>query len=204
MKIVVAASDEQWAALTASRAGISWQRVDNTAAFHQHEDAAAFFSLKGTEIEAAYDALQKPVIINAVVKTLKELNAPSHVFRINGWETFLKNPVWEIAGDIIKDIREIFSSMNITIQPLREEPGFISARIIAMIINEAYFALEDKVSSKAEIDTAMKLGTNYPYGPFEWAEKIGKKNVLELLEALHTTDTRYKPSAIFIKEVEEK
>ena len=46
-------------------------------------------------------------------------------------------------------------------------PGFISARVVSMIINEAYFALEEEVSSKEEIDTAMKLGTNYPYGPFD-------------------------------------
>lgn len=204
MKIVVAASDEQWAALTSSRTAVSWQRVDSTAAFLKHEDAVAFFSLQGKEIAAGYNAIQKPLIINSVVKTLAEINAPSHVYRINGWKTFLKNPVWEIAGNINKDIREIFSSLNITIHSVRDEPGFISARIIAMIINEAYFALEDKVSSKAEIDTAMKLGTNYPYGPFEWAELIGKKNILELLEALHTTDTRYKPSALLIKEVGEK
>ncbi len=44
---------------------------------------------------------------------------------------------------------------------------------MAMIINEAWHALAEEVSTKNEIDTAMKLGTNYPYGPFEWAEKIG-------------------------------
>ena len=52
-------------------------------------------------------------------------------------------------------------------------PGFITARVIAMIINEAFFALQENVSSKEEIDTAMRLGTNYPYGPFEWTKLIG-------------------------------
>ena len=41
---------------------------------------------------------------------------------------------------------------------------------------------------------AMKLGTNYPYGPFEWADKIGLENVCELLKAVYrdTGDPRYK------------
>jgi len=60
-----------------------------------------------------------------------------------------------------------------------------------MIINEAYFALGDKVSTKDEIDTAMKLGTNYPYGPFEWSRKIGLKNVYQLLSVLSKEDHRY-------------
>lgn len=72
-----------------------------------------------------------------------------------------------------------------------------------MIINEAYFAVNDEVSSKKEIDTAMKLGTNYPYGPFEWAALIGKNNILELLQKLSLTDTRYQPAELLIKEVNE-
>ena len=72
-----------------------------------------------------------------------------------------------------------------------------------MIINEAYFALEDNVSSKTEIDTAMKLGTNYPFGPFEWVGLIGNKNVLALLQQLYATDSRYKPSELLIKEATE-
>ncbi len=37
----------------------------------------------------------------------------------------------------------------------------------------------------------MKLGTNYPYGPFEWAKLIGIKNIHSLLTALQKTDKRY-------------
>jgi len=79
---------------------------------------------------------------------------------------------------------------------VEDEPGLISARIIAMIINEAYFANAENVSTEKEIDTAMKLGTNYPYGPFEWADKIGVKNIYVLLEKLSINDPRYHPSAL--------
>jgi 3-hydroxybutyryl-CoA dehydrogenase len=63
-----------------------------------------------------------------------------------------------------------------------------------MIINEAYFAWGDEVSSKTDIDTAMKLGTNYPFGPFEWANRIGIENVYGTLAAMYqdTQEERYK------------
>jgi len=63
-----------------------------------------------------------------------------------------------------------------------------------------YFTLAEEVSSKQETDIAMKLGTNYPYGPFEWAEKIGLKNILALLQQLGKEQQRYQPAALLEKE----
>ncbi len=78
----------------------------------------------------------------------------------------------------------------------------VTPRIICMIINEAYFAIEENVASRNDIDLAMKLGTNYPYGPFEWCDKIGIKNVYELLNAvqMYTKDDRYKICELLKKE----
>ena len=70
-----------------------------------------------------------------------------------------------------------------------------------MIINEAYFGLGDDLSTKAGIDTAMKLGTNYPYGPFEWCEKIGTEKIYSLLKKLEATNSRYTPAPLLAKEV---
>jgi 3-hydroxybutyryl-CoA dehydrogenase len=50
----------------------------------------------------------------------------------------------------------------------------------------------------------MKLGTNYPFGPFEWGHTIGLKNILTVLQQLYLTDSRYKPSQLLIKEASEK
>ncbi len=215
MKIVVAASDEQWKELTGLRTQTEWQRVKAASAFNEYKNADAFFSLHNNDILAEFESFRKPIFINSVVQTLIDLAAPENVYRINGWRTFLKRSVWEIAGTIApqdsahgalrtnENVESVFKSLNIKINTVKDEPGFISARIIAMIINEGYFAVEDKVSSKAEIDTAMKLGTNYPYGPFEWAELIGLNNILGLLQKLNLTDTRYLPSELLIKEVKE-
>ena len=69
-------------------------------------------------------------------------------------------------------------------------------RTIAMIINEAYFALDEGLASPSAIDLAMKNGVNYPLGPIEWGEKIGLAHVCELLQELHeiTEDSRYRVS----------
>jgi 3-hydroxybutyryl-CoA dehydrogenase len=70
--------------------------------------------------------------------------------------------------------------------------GFIFPRTIVQIINEAYFALEEGVANKEDIDRAMKFGVNYPKGPFEWSSgrEIFVKTLLnELLQK--TGDKRY-------------
>ena len=209
MKIVVAAPDHQWNELTGLRTTIDWQRVDAVSAFTDYKNADAFFSLLNNNILAEFESLKKPVFINSVVQTLADLVAPENVYRINGWPSFLKRSVWEIATTITphtsanENVASVFKALSIKINIVKDEPGFISARIIAMIINEGYLAVEDNVSSKAEIDTAMKLGTNYPYGPFEWAKLIGLNNILALLQKLNSTDTRYLPSQLLIKEVKE-
>jgi 3-hydroxybutyryl-CoA dehydrogenase len=79
--------------------------------------------------------------------------------------------------------------------------GMFTPRTISMIVNEGYFALQEEISSKKEIDIAMRLGTNYPYGPFEWSEKIGLKKIYNLLEQLAHTDKRYVPAPLLVKEV---
>ena len=73
--------------------------------------------------------------------------------------------------------------------------GFIFPRTISQIINEAYFALEEGVATKEDINRAMKFGVNYPKGPFEWSE--GREAyVRTLLLELHqlTKDDRYLPN----------
>ncbi len=64
---------------------------------------------------------------------------------------------------------------------------YIFARVLVAIINEAAWAFTDKVAAAADINTALKLGTNYPKGPLEWAEEIGYSTCGELLDALNTT-----------------
>ncbi|MBI5370492.1 MAG: hypothetical protein HZA79_00555 [Sphingobacteriales bacterium] len=128
---------------------------------------------------------------------------PAHFIRFNGWPGFLQSPLLEAAcpdESVKKKAEEVIGIFTKTIEWVPDIPGFLSARVLASVINEAYFALEEEVSSKPAIDTAMKLGTNYPYGPFEWCDKIGQAAVFHLLSQLAEISTRYRPSVLLQKE----
>lgn len=137
----------------------------------------------------------KPVFVNAVSETLFETNMPYNFHRTNAWPSFLERNIWEVATSNEAQVRSIFNKIGYEYIIVKDEPGLVSARIISMIINEAYFAFEENVSTKKEINIAMKLGTNYPYGPFEWADKIGIYNIHSLLEKLSKNSNRYLISA---------
>jgi 3-hydroxybutyryl-CoA dehydrogenase len=63
----------------------------------------------------------------------------------------------------------------------------VALRVISCIVNEAFLTLTEGVASAEDIDQAMKLGANYPRGPFEWAEEIGASSIVGKLDSLRTT-----------------
>jgi len=86
---------------------------------------------------------------------------------------------------------------------VKDAPGLIFARILSLIINEAARSLDEGVAQAEEIDTAMRLGVNYPSGPLKWADRIGLDDVLAVLEGLQreTGDDRYRPASLLTKMV---
>jgi 3-hydroxybutyryl-CoA dehydrogenase len=76
-------------------------------------------------------------------------------------------------------------------------PGLVVARTLAMLINEAADAVAQGVCSAAGADVAMKLGVNYPQGPFEWLAAWGAEGVVSTLDALdaHYRGERYRASS---------
>ena len=69
-------------------------------------------------------------------------------------------------------------------QKLADVPGLVVARTIAMLVNEASDAVHQGVCDEAGADAAMKLGVNYPAGPFEWLARWDASAVIALLDAL--------------------
>jgi 3-hydroxybutyryl-CoA dehydrogenase len=188
---------------TAGGVEIVW--VKNVEEFTQYKNADGYIDLLfdggPQRIEQLKIFFSKPVIVNSVVMTLHKLNVP--FVRINAWRGFLKRQVVEAScnnEEIKLATSKIFSLLNKKVEWVGDKPGFITARVVAMIVNEAWFALGDAVSTKEEIDTDMKLGVNYPHGPFEWCDQIGIKNIYNLLEELSKTNPRYEPAALLEKE----
>ncbi len=182
------------------------ERISNLSELSLYKDAAAIIDLlfENTEEEKKLLAqfLPKPVIVNSVCDTLQEIDQP--FIRINGWPTLLKRKITEAAclsSTNRQTVETIFAALGRKTEWVNDQPGFISARIISMIVNEAFFSISESVSNKEEIDIAMKLGANYLYGPFEWGEKIGMNNICQLLTKLSKNEARYLPCDFLTKSV---
>lgn len=157
-----------------------------------------------------YSNLSSSVFINSPKISLAELayyqeGMSCNLFGFNGLPTFLNRLILEItchqenSQAVIENILQELGTEFIIVE---DRVGMVSPRVIAMIINEAYFTLQEGTASIEDIDKGMKLGTNYPFGPFEWCEKIGVQNVYEILEAIYddTKDERYKICPLLKKE----
>lgn len=197
MAVAVFSNNEQWEEIKSLSINVDFIRINNVNELAPN--VTAYFILTNINGDK-FPVNDIPVFINAVTNTLHSLNAPDNVIRFNGWKGFLKNETWELAGKISTAAASVLAALNKKYIAVADEPGFIAARIIAMIINEAYFALGENISTKEEIDIAMKLGTNYPYGPFEWSKIIGPENIFLLLNTLSLTDKRCTPAPLLQKE----
>jgi len=80
---------------------------------------------------------------------------------------------------------------------IRDSVGFITQRVVAMIINLACEVAQQGIASPLDIDLSVKVALGYPHGPLTWGDLLGPRNVLKILEGLESyyKDPRYRPSA---------
>jgi 3-hydroxybutyryl-CoA dehydrogenase len=118
-------------------------------------------------------------------------------FGINAIPTFLERKTLEISNPfgVDQNIGDQLPWWE-NLEWVKSRVGMVTPRIVFMIINEAYFTFQEGTASKEDIDQAMKLGTNYPKGPFEWCAEAGIDNVYSALRSIYedTRDERYKIS----------
>ncbi|MEV6179448.1 3-hydroxyacyl-CoA dehydrogenase [Streptomyces sp. NPDC052015] len=90
----------------------------------------------------------------------------------------------------------LFQALGKDVSVIGDVPGMIVARTVARIVDLAYDAVAKGVATEEDVDTAMRLGVNYPLGPFEWSRRLGRNWACSLLDDLHERDPsgRYAPS----------
>ena len=200
MRISVISNEKDFVELTETYQNLNWIKSSSFKQVEAIESIDLVINLNEDAFFEDYSGFNIPVLINCVSNTLKAAKHGTHVIRLNGWSGFLKRTTWELAGENNDILNQLAAQLDVRFSFFPDEPGFVSARVLAMIINEAYFAKEENVSTENEIDIALKLGTNYPKGPFEWANEIGLKNVFDLLKTLSLTDARYTVCKLLEKE----
>ena len=165
----------------------------------------------GTEVPSSFKGIVVDMSVcpqNEKIKNLerlKEYQVITELSFLNGEEVMKACP-W-VKGSISLLFHGKGNSLECTagaeelVRALGKEPlvadspgcGFTFPRVLAQIINEGYFALEEKMACEEDMDRAMRFGVNYPEGPFTWGNRVGKRPITLLLEALFKTtgDKRY-------------
>ncbi|KKB35952.1 3-hydroxyacyl-CoA dehydrogenase [Bacillus thermotolerans] len=98
------------------------------------------------------------------------------------------------TADVIREVAENMGKETVVIN---EFPGFVTSRISALVGNEAFYMLQEGLGTPEEIDKAIKLGLNYPMGPFELVDLVGLDARLNNLKYLHEKlGEKYRPAPL--------
>ena len=149
-----------------------------------------------------------PVLTSSICVTVSEQCSfskfPGRLAGLGLYDTFTTSKLLELAPSkitdqaIIKSASEFFTKIKLNFTVVPDRTGLVFPRILAMIINEASQVYSENTASREDIDTAMKLGTNYPFGPLEWADKIGIDLVYNILLSMQRDlgEDRYRPHPV--------
>lgn len=108
----------------------------------------------------------------------------------------------ETSDETVDAICEVGKKVDKEMVVVNEFPGFVTSRISALVGNEAFYMLQEGVGTPEEIDKAIKLGLNYPMGPFELVDLVGLDTRLNNMKYLHEKlGEKYRPAPLLEKYV---
>ncbi len=99
------------------------------------------------------------------------------------------------SDETFQAVMDLTLKLGKTLVEVRDVPGFVSNRVLQVMINEAIYCVYEGVASPEDIDDVMRLGMNHPMGPLQLADFIGLDTVLAIMETLYGgyADCKYRP-----------
>jgi len=148
----------------------------------------------------------------SLTKLAEATKRPDRVIGLHFLTPVPKIPVVEVvkclhtSNETVEKVKSFAKNIGKTPVEVYEYPGFVTTRAIVPLLNEAMHILLEGVASAKDIDTAMKLGYNFQYGPLEMADSMGLDEVLMWMESLWKTlgEPRYRACPIIRKLVRER
>lgn len=152
-----------------------------------------------------------PIVTTSLAITATEAASwTRHPERVCGFGTLVpltERELFEVAPALqteqaaLEATVAFFQSLGKETEVVEDEVGLVFPRILSLIINEAAFALMERAATPQDIDTAMKKGTNYPYGPLEWADRIGLDEIYAITRGLQRdlAEERYRTAPLLRK-----
>ena len=129
-----------------------------------------------------------------LTKLAKRLRHPERVVGFGVLGSLARQSAIEIvdaentSDDALALAQELFEAIGKRVVLVEDHPGFFLGRTIGSIVNEAVYAVQEGVASPADVDVAMRLGTNYPLGPIALGREIGGDRVVRILQRLAGAD----------------
>ncbi len=106
----------------------------------------------------------------------------------------------ETSDETLETAKDWGKKLGKEVIVVNEAPAFVVNRILCLMINEAFYTLEEGIASAEDIDKGMVLGCNHPIGPLALADLIGNDTLLHIMEGMHRElGDKYKPAPLLRK-----